>query len=287
MQQAYYPPPMYPQPYAAPPQMPSSTGEGMKYTSWYIAASLILSLLGTIYMLISVAVPAAQIGAVCLVLVFAVFGFILFLMAAWKLWEGKQEFGPEHDLNVNRCVQIFVIQFIIILVSSIFISAIASVLYMRAGATSRAYLEFMLVVPTALGIVEAYLGGLFIFYPGKYFMKPEEKARSNTARALLIIGSLVTLVVAIIVSRTSFVTSTPIRNVVGYSGAVFSMIAYYFFYQIFTAISERFQRGEILRPALVMMGPQPYMMQPPPYGAPPPGYAPPPYNPYAPPPPGF
>jgi hypothetical protein len=287
MQQAYYPPPMYPQPYAPIPQAPSSTGEAMKFMSWYIAMSQVLSFVGFIYILATLASPITMLGASCLVLAFAGIGFVIFILAAWKLWEGKQEFGPDHYYNVNRCVLIFVVQFIIVLISMAVIGGITSAFLFRAGESSRYFLGAMMVASAAFGIVNAYLGGLFIFYPGKYFMKPDEKAKATTARVLLVVGAIVALIVAIIIAGSPWVSRSAIRSVVGYSGAIFSIIAYYYFYQIYKAISDRFFRGEIQRPPPPMMAHPPYMMQNQPYGTPPPppGYAPPPYNPYPPPPP--
>jgi len=255
--------------------------------SYYILVGIITSLVGFVLVLALFSNPIVFIAASCVVssviLVLEGVSLILVLISLWKFWEGKHEFGPQHEQNVRRSVTMVVV-IVVLYVASIVVSAGLGVAMVLSGNTKGTMT--MIMASAGIGIVIALLWSLTEISLVKFFMTPAEKTRANLALALVVIGSIVSFVISYYLIAVSFSSLSSLTSgsssLTTYIGGVFTMLGNLLFYSIYKGISERFARGEIKAPPPPMMGvppmpgmapaygPQPY------YGPPPPGYGPPP-----------
>jgi hypothetical protein len=226
------------------------------------------------------------------VIILAIISFIMFIISLIKFYQGKLEFGPDHDRNVTRGIIYWLLSFIIPLIGG-GVAAAVMVMMMFDGSASEIAnaVRVYIVVAMVMSIVAA----LFQTMMFKTFVKvftTDEEPKFKTGTILIILNPIVGLIVGVLVipADLNSVTANNMSNVSSIGGIV-GLIGIWFFYQGYKSILGKMDAG-IIRPmpmappmyppgyAPPPMPPQPYMPPPQaPYQPPPPQAAPAPYSP--------
>lgn len=299
-QPGYYPPP-------PPPRF--ETREGVKFMSYNLLLQLVSSIIAFVVALAAAVIilgnadnwtvgATAAIGTLVavagIVLLLAVISFILFLISLYKFYEGKMEFGPEHDKNVIRGIIYWLLSFLVPIIGSVVAGAL-TVGMILSGNLAEVASGFRLIVIVA-GVM-AIVGAFFQALMYRSFVKiftAEEVDKFKYGTILLMINPIIGLIAGAVAIPENIASGA--QGGVGYLGnlgAIIGVIAIWYFYQGYKSILNKMESGAIrpMMPPPMMMAPPGYApppMQPQPYqppaGAPqpyqpPPQSAPPPYRP--------
>jgi len=284
-QPAYGPPPGY---YPPPPAF--ETREGVKYMSYNLLLQIISAIIGFVIGLAALAIVLSNasnwtasataalgtvVAAALAISVIAIISFILFIVSLIKFYQGKMEFGPEHDRNVGRGILYWVLSFIIPLIGG-GIAGVVVVGMILSGDLSEIANAFRMIVIIAgvMGVVGAFFSAMMYRLLVLSFTT-DEAPRFKTATILMLLNPIVGLVVGVLAIPGEIASGAQsgvsyISNI----GGILGLIAIWFFYQGYKSILAKMESG-VIRPGLM---PAPMY---------PPGYAPPPMppQPYQPPPP--
>jgi hypothetical protein len=292
-----------PHPYA-PLAQPNHTREGVKFISWsmllYIVSALVgfalgLYIINTVLQFLtstatmdsSVLSTIMTLAVVALALAIpGLLAFIFLLYGLYRMYQGKDAYGPVHVQNIQRGILLLLIGFILPSMGSMLTSS-GSV---SAPADVYSSIKTSIIISGALSLVSNFLWAFGMYNAVKLFAS-EEKSKFTAGMLLLAMGPVVGICVmeAILpASASGGATADQLRSLLSgltvllSVGGIVSCVGYGAFFMAFRGILKRLETEP------QMLYPRPPMM--PQYPAPvqyqyPAGYPQqPPFNPYYPPP---
>jgi MFS family permease len=275
----YAPPPAY---YPPPPPPTFETREGVKYMSYNLLLQMISAVVGFVIGLAALAIVLSNasnwtaaataalggvVAAAAATIVIAIISFILFIVSLIKFYQGKMEYGPEHDKNVGRGILYWILSFIIPIIGSVVAAGVA-VGMMFSGNLSDIANAFRVIIIIA-GVMSV-VGVLFTAMMYRTLVQSfttDEAQKFKTGTILLILNPVVGLIIGALAIPGQIASGAQsgvsyISNI----GGIIGLIGIWFFYQGYKSILAKMDTGVI----------RPMPMQAPMY---PPGYAPPPMPP--------
>lgn len=279
-------------------QISNETTEGVKYLSYVLLLSALISFMsfgmailvfkvllalseGNVESAIASAVGLA--AGVCVVsgLIFTL--IILFIVALIKIWSGRNQYGPQHANNVNMGMIIFVIAIALSIVSSSIKSS-----YSPADSIQEMYnsMKVSMFISGVLSAVSGALMAIFLIFFIKYFLDQNLKKRVHAGAILMILGPIIGVVAvgALLpenigdISSDDLILLASVLPMALYLGNIVSAIGHLLYYTAYKSVLNNLVTG-VIKPQLAPMPPG---ISPPPYGMPP--QAPPQYPPQTPPP---
>jgi hypothetical protein len=293
---AYGPPPGY---YPPPPPPTFETREGVKYMCYNLILQIVAAIIGFIIGLVvlvilvtnasnwTVAATEALLtvaAAAVAVTIVAFINFILFIISLVKFYQGKMEFGPEHDKNVGRGILYWILSFVVPIIGSVIAAGLFVSMLLSGNAADIANaFRMILVVAGVLGVV----GALFQTMMWKTFVKvftTDEAPKFKTGTIFILLNPIIGLVIGALVipGEIAYGAQSGVSNVSSI-GSIIGLIGIWFFYQGYKSILDKMNAG-IIRPGMMPapMAPPGYAPPPMPYQPPPQPYQPPPGQPYQP-----
>lgn len=296
---AYGPPPGY---YPPPPPPTFHTREGVKFMSYNLLLQIINAIIGFVIGLAVLAIlitntsdwttgATAALGTVVAaavaITIVAIISFILFIISLIKFYQGKMEFGPEHDKNVGRGILYWVLSFIIPIIGGGVAGAVAVGMILSGNLSEIANaFRMIIVIAGIMGVVGALFTAMMYRTLVQSFTT-DEAPKFKTGTIFIILNPIVGLVVGVLAipGEISSGAQSGVSNVSSIGGII-GLIGIWFFYTGYKSILGKMDAG-IIRPGMMPApmyppGYAPPPMPPQPYQPPPPQMAPQPYQPQQP-----
>jgi hypothetical protein len=207
----------------------------------------------------------AVIGAGCAISLLSLVGGILGLIGLIGVYQGGDEFGPEHARRVQRGLIVVIVGIIAPFVGQIPLTFLAM--------TSSPFLGSS-IIPTfnpaviwtqlAFGLTQAILLGLFLLWSVDTLATPSGLTRATWAFILGLVGvgasglgGLVILTLVPLPTRLDEVT--PLFLAPSAIGQAISILSLVVWYHVYSGVLERFRRGELVaRPPAMYWPAAPY-----------------------------
>ena len=285
------PPPGY---YPPPPPPTFHTKDGVKFMSYTMLISIITSLIGFVIGLAALAIVLTNasnwtasataalgtvVGAAIIISILALVSFILFIVSLIKFYQGKMEFGQEHDKNVGRGILYWILSFIIPIIGTSIAAGVAvGMMFSGNVASILNAMRTIVIIAGVMSVVAAFFSAMMYRMLVLSFTT-DEAPKFKTGTILLILNPIVGLIVGVVAisGEIPYSAQSGVSNISSIGGII-GLIGIWFFYQGYKSILAKMESGAI-RP-----GAMPVPMAPPGYAPPPAPYQPPP-QPYQPPPP--